>query len=560
MSDYLKTSLTITRQAFQLAGIGAGEVIVDILKDILEAKEKIKQNKKNCKRLIKVTTKITELKEDLDEAVDRLTLNVVLQIGEDQKEMNRKMIQMIAIHDDAPLDDQILNEITISDAHIADDPKEQFARRLLGSRSHVVKRYYAEENVPVAEKQIAKRVADQEKDFLKEIALWRLLNNVTGILRLYIITEWAKNGDLEKYLADPNNTLTWIEKVKIGGQIANALYFCHVQDVLHHDVRSHNILLDEDLNAKLTNFENSRKETDDSKSISDTFTEARWTAPEKLADSKTRYSKACDAYSFAIVLWELATQQIPYGNIERPYLIGKILDGERPNSDIPNMPPQYKELMIQGWSSNYWKRPKMSYAFCNLERLFKEMQIQNTKISTSDISLDQISTNFLLSLYNPDEESDSPIPNIATAICHYKAEKFKEAWEIFKYFLEQGNVTAKFYAGYYFFEGKDPVPKNKRRALELWRQAADCGDRDSQYQFSLTCMTLQTTREQKELASKYFKMALKKDHPGALYNYGLDLFKKKKFTESEKYLKRASEMGHKNALSKLDELKRQHDF
>jgi serine/threonine protein kinase len=77
----------------------------------------------------------------------------------------------------------------------------------------------------------------------------------------YLITEWCEHGNLEEYLSR-NPELDWNVKVNIATGIANGLVFCHDRDILHHDIRSSNIMLDANLCAKLSNFDLSRKEQD----------------------------------------------------------------------------------------------------------------------------------------------------------------------------------------------------------------------------------------------------------------------------------------------------------
>src|SRR5207245_528270 len=49
------------------------------------------------------------------------------------------------------------------------------------------------------------------------------------------------NMDLIKYLQQ-NNQLTWKEKIKITFEIINGLYFIHIENAIHRDLHSGNIL------------------------------------------------------------------------------------------------------------------------------------------------------------------------------------------------------------------------------------------------------------------------------------------------------------------------------
>ncbi|CAG8795308.1 21407_t:CDS:2, partial [Dentiscutata erythropus] len=162
-------------------------------------------------------------------------------------------------------------------------------------------------------------IVDRQVGILKELKNCQNIITFYGTMlrsgKFYIISEWAEEGDLNNYLKVHKN-LSWEFKIRIASEIAGGLAFCHVYNILHHDIRSHNILLTENLTAKISNFSSARKETDASRQIKDIQLRYRWLAPEKLINyTENEYTKQCDIYSFAIVLWELASQELPFANI-----------------------------------------------------------------------------------------------------------------------------------------------------------------------------------------------------------------------------------------------------
>ncbi|GJX34939.1 kinase-like domain, phloem protein 2-like protein [Tanacetum coccineum] len=74
---------------------------------------------------------------------------------------------------------------------------------------------------------------------------------------MVLVYEHASNGSLDKRLNDA--TLTWAQRIKICLDAAKGLSFLHDpqgthQRLLHYDIKSSNILLNEKLNAKVYNF------------------------------------------------------------------------------------------------------------------------------------------------------------------------------------------------------------------------------------------------------------------------------------------------------------------
>ncbi|KAL9992834.1 putative protein kinase RLK-Pelle-CR4L family [Helianthus debilis subsp. tardiflorus] len=69
-----------------------------------------------------------------------------------------------------------------------------------------------------------------------------------------LVYEYASNGSLDRHLRDAS--ITWTKQLKIGIGIATGLDFLHEggYPMIHKDVKSANILLDDNWKAKITNF------------------------------------------------------------------------------------------------------------------------------------------------------------------------------------------------------------------------------------------------------------------------------------------------------------------
>ncbi|KAG9456848.1 hypothetical protein H6P81_001356 [Aristolochia fimbriata] len=74
---------------------------------------------------------------------------------------------------------------------------------------------------------------------------------------LLLVYDYVPNGSLDKLLFNPKKLLTWDQRFKILKGVAQALLYLHEecdQRVVHRDIKSSNILIDADLNAKLGDF------------------------------------------------------------------------------------------------------------------------------------------------------------------------------------------------------------------------------------------------------------------------------------------------------------------
>ena len=98
---------------------------------------------------------------------------------------------------------------------------------------------------------------------LREINILRMVAGHENIIELidvfesvtfiFIIFELCVNGELFDYL---NSVVALSEKRarRVMRQVAEALHHCHKKGVVHRDIKPENILLDDDLNVKLTDF------------------------------------------------------------------------------------------------------------------------------------------------------------------------------------------------------------------------------------------------------------------------------------------------------------------
>lgn len=104
-------------------------------------------------------------------------------------------------------------------------------------------------------------------------------------------------------------------KVKIALHVAHALTYMHSLEppLIHRDLKSKNILLTNELDAKLTDFGASRERVD--RTMTAGIGTSLWMAPEMLTGEK--YDEKTDIFSFGVVLSELDTNALPYANTGR---------------------------------------------------------------------------------------------------------------------------------------------------------------------------------------------------------------------------------------------------
>jgi serine/threonine protein kinase len=122
----------------------------------------------------------------------------------------------------------------------------------------------------------------------------------------YLVTEWVEGVNLES-LRDP-------DVPRVGAAIADALHSLHQQDVIHHDVKPDNIIVKPDGVVALVDFgfAHHARFPDLLDEETRAAGSAPYISPEQLAG--TRNDPRSDLFSFGVVLYEMATGRLPFGD------------------------------------------------------------------------------------------------------------------------------------------------------------------------------------------------------------------------------------------------------
>jgi serine/threonine protein kinase len=170
----------------------------------------------------------------------------------------------------------------------------------------------------------------------------------------YIVTEWMGGGTLYHEL-HKHKRLNPTKLSIAAFDIARGMQFLHSCHIIHRDLKSLNVLFDTNGRAKICDFGFSKTERDDAY-VTPYIGTPHWMAPELLSPDAT-YTSKVDVYAYGIVLWEIATGEIPYPNLEAPQIYVQVYVNDlRP--PIPDtVDPQIKALIIQCWDRNPDLRP-----------------------------------------------------------------------------------------------------------------------------------------------------------------------------------------------------------
>ncbi|KAJ9705320.1 hypothetical protein PVL29_003385 [Vitis rotundifolia] len=240
-----------------------------------------------------------------------------------------------------------------------------------GGFGGVYRGFLRELNSYVAVKRVSRGSKQGMKEYASEVKIISRLRhrNLVQLMgwchkkrELLLVYELMPNGNLSSCLLDEKTLLTWAVRYKIALGLASSLLYLHEeweQCVVHRDIKSSNVMLDSDFNAKLGDFGLARL-VDHGKGSQTTVLAGTmgYMAPKCLMTGKA--SKETDVYSFGIVALEICCGRRPVEPKAKEkqvrlvewvwdlYEVGKLLDAADPRLSDDFDEEQMERLMIVG--------------------------------------------------------------------------------------------------------------------------------------------------------------------------------------------------------------------
>ncbi|XP_031154437.2 receptor-interacting serine/threonine-protein kinase 3-like [Sander lucioperca] len=234
-----------------------------------------------------------------------------------------------------------------------------------------------------------------EKSLLREIDMMRQATSphvmaVLGVFKgrmpsgrstqLGLVMDVMERGSLASLQEALRGTPPWPLVFRLAHQVALGINFLHSlpRPVLHQDLKPQNVLLDDALNAKLTDFGLSRiscSVTQASKNGEPLGGTINYMPPEAFENISYEPTRAFDIYSFGILIWSTVTGKQPYANAKPTLVMLRIPEGDRPQlDDIKGDAAGLTELtglMKRCWDHKPERRPRALECTTEIEKLFK---------------------------------------------------------------------------------------------------------------------------------------------------------------------------------------------
>lgn len=167
----------------------------------------------------------------------------------------------------------------------------------------------------------------------------------------YIVMEYVNGTDL-KSLVSERGPLDPTKAAEYGAQVCAALSVAHGYDVIHRDIKPHNIVLTPDGTIKVMDFGIARAGNSTMTQTGSVLGTAQYISPEQ-AQGKA-LGPASDLYSLGVTLYELVTGRLPF-DADTPVATALAQVNEEPvppRQVRPSIPPALEAVILRAMRKN----------------------------------------------------------------------------------------------------------------------------------------------------------------------------------------------------------------
>ncbi|RHZ80738.1 hypothetical protein Glove_132g135 [Diversispora epigaea] len=195
-----------------------------------------------------------------------------------------------------------------------------------------------------------------------------------------------------------------------------------------------------------------------------------WMSFEQMRNSTgskiNPYTFKCEIFSFDMLLWELVFKKIPYEK---------------------------------------WDIMKIKEHVLAVEKYSTEKEIAPALLPEKTIDLE--------------DDEIQQIIFLEKGIAAHRRNEYQKAWDCFVAHAALGNTTAKYWKGRYLWE-EFVVEKDRKKALGLFKEAADDGIGDAQFYYSFSLVSNPLVKFDRKIFLEYLTKSTHNNNPIVQFNLG----------------------------------------
>lgn len=187
-----------------------------------------------------------------------------------------------------------------------------------------------------------------------------------------LVSEEARGNALRRHLVKATLALTYEQKIRIVKDVLSAIVHAHSYGVLHRNINPDTIVVGDDGQTRLVNFDYARDSQERSFTVANEIIEKEdesYMAPE-FYTAPSKADEKADVFSFGVVVYELFAGQKPF--LTQDDCLSANAKFTSPISVIePSVMPGFDDWLQRLCASEPSNRPKASEALRDLDRLIK---------------------------------------------------------------------------------------------------------------------------------------------------------------------------------------------
>ncbi len=192
-------------------------------------------------------------------------------------------------------------------------------------------------------KQEAQSAANLQSPYIVNIYDWGQ-DSVDGTY--YIVMEYVRGTDL-KTAIQQRGAINQRKAAEIASQVCAALSVAHGYDIIHRDIKPHNIMVQPDGNSKVMDFGIARSSGSSMTQTGSVLGTAYYISPEQAQGRQL--TAATDLYSLGVVLYETITGQVPFDAPDAVAVALKQVNEEPlpPTELNPDIDPELEAIVLR---------------------------------------------------------------------------------------------------------------------------------------------------------------------------------------------------------------------